>query len=144
MRPAQERRLLQWGVAGLVAFIVPLASLVVIAGSDVATWVFGVEYVEVENFAELDSALRFFGAMFLGIGGIFAWSIPRIERAAPVFQIAAAAMVLGGVGRLISAIDEGWPNAPATTLMVLEWSVLLFALLQLRVQRRAEAEARQR
>lgn len=142
MRPEQERRLLQWGVAGLVAFIVPLASLVVIAGSDVATWVFGVEYVEVENFAELDSALRFFGAMFLGIGAIFAWSIPRIERAAPVFQIAAGAMVLGGMGRLISAVDEGWPNAPATTLMVLEWSVLLFALWQLRVQRRAEAAAR--
>lgn len=138
MTPERERRLLQWGVAGLVAFVAPLAGLIVVAGADVATWVFGVEYVEVENFAELDSSLRFFGAIFLGIAGIFAWSIPRIERASPVFQIAGGAMVLGAVGRLISAIDEGWPNAAATTLMVIEASVLLFALWQLRVQREAE------
>jgi len=137
MTPERERRLLQWGVAGLVAFTAPLGALILLAGADVATWIFGVEYIEVENFAELDSALRFFGALFLGIAGVFAWSIPRIERAAPVFQIVSAAMVLGAVGRLISAIDVGWPNAPAVTLMVLEASVLGFALWQLRVQRAA-------
>lgn len=141
MNPARERRILQVAVAGIAAFTGSLGATVVIAGSDVATWIFGVEYVEVENFAELDSALRFFGALFLGIAAIFAWSIPRIERAAPVFQIAAAAMVLGAVGRLISAAEHGWPNAPATVLIALEASLLLFAVWQLRVQRQAEAGA---
>jgi hypothetical protein len=79
-----ERRLLQWYLGGLVVFTFVFAGLIFLFGAKVAEWVFGVEFIQVENFAELDSSLRFFGAVFLSVAVLLAWSIPRIERADPV------------------------------------------------------------
>lgn len=135
MTPSLERRLLQGFVGGVAGFVAVLAGLIFLTGTDAARWLFDIEFVDVENFAELDSSLRFFGAIFLSTAAILAWSIPRIERADPVLQIAAGGLVLGAAGRLISAVDEGWPSATTTGLMVLEASVLLPALWQLRVKR---------
>jgi hypothetical protein len=140
--PARERRLLQWYLAGLVAFTATLAGLIFLFGGRAAGWLFGVEFVEVTNYAELDSSLRFFGALFLGVSAIIAWSIPRIERADPVVTIAAGAIALGATGRLLSAAVEGWPNAAATTLMLLEAPVIVVPLWQRRIKHRYAAQIR--
>ncbi len=135
MEPALERKMLQGFLGGVVALSTVIGALVLVTGTDAARWIFDIEFNNVKNFTELDSSLRFFGAIFLSNAAIIAWSIPRIERAAPVIQIAAGGLVLGAVGRLISAADEGWPNAAATILMALEASVLIAAVWQLRISR---------
>lgn len=43
--------------------------------------------------------------------------------------------MLGAGGRLISAVDEGWPNAVTTVLMILEASVIVVVFWQLRIKR---------
>lgn len=135
MDPTKERRLLQYIVGTMAGFVATLGGLVFFTGARVATWVFDVEFIEIENFAELDSSLRLFGAIVLGVAGVMAWSVPRIEQADPLIQIAAGSLVLGALGRLISAIQHGWPNTAATVLMILEASALVVFVWQPRVKR---------
>ena len=62
----------------------------------------------------LDSNLRFFGGMSLGLGLILLWLLSSIERRTLLFRAVWLCAFLGGVGRLIS-----WPvvGSPSELLM---------------------------
>lgn len=62
------------------------------------------------GFPILDSNLRFFGGMALGLGLILLWIVPSIERQAALFRAVWICAVLGGIGRLISAATLGAPS----------------------------------
>jgi hypothetical protein len=58
----------------------------------------------------LDSNLRFFGGMGLGLGLILLWIVPAIERHAILFRAVWFCAFLGGIGRLISVAVVGSPS----------------------------------
>lgn len=60
----------------------------------------------------LDSNLRFFGGVWLGLGLAVLWLLPRLARQTALFRAVWGMIFLGGVGRLISALAVGWPPLP--------------------------------
>src|SRR6516164_4302105 len=52
----------------------------------------------------LDADLRFFGAMMLGIGVLFFWTIFRVEALGSVIYILACAVELGGLARIYARV----------------------------------------
>ncbi len=71
-------------------------------------------------FPILDSNLRFFGGMGLGLGLILLWIIPSIETHALVFRVVWLCAFLGGIGRLISVPVVGSPSSLLVSFTVLE------------------------
>ena len=70
--------------------------------------------------ALLDSNLRFFAGVWLGLGVALLWTVPSIERQGTVFRVAWGAVFLGGVGRLLSLASLGAPPAPFIGFTILE------------------------
>ncbi|MCZ2136580.1 MAG: DUF4345 domain-containing protein [Burkholderiales bacterium] len=68
----------------------------------------------------LDSNLRFFGGIWLGLGLCVLWMLPRIERETALFRAFWLMIFLGGIGRVISLIAVGAPHAPFVALIALE------------------------
>jgi hypothetical protein len=68
----------------------------------------------------LDSNLRFFGGVWLGLGLAMFWLIPRIERETVLFRVIWGAIFLGGVGRLLSIVFAGAPPVPFIGFTALE------------------------
>ena len=100
--PATEKRLLQLIVA--LACLVPLS-----AGS---TGVLrGAEWMQHGSVsADLDSHFRYLSGIFLGVGIAFASCIPAIETKGKRLRMLAAFVVLGGLARLFSVSQIGWPG----------------------------------
>ena len=76
----------------------------------------------------LDADLRFFGAMMLGIGVIFFWTILRVEALGSVIYILACAVALGAAARIYARITYGNPGTAGTIPVVIE-AVLPFLLV---------------
>ncbi len=74
----------------------------------------------------LDSNLRYFSGVWLGLGFVIIWMIPSIERQKTVFRLAAGMIFLGAVGRVFSILSFGVPSLPFVMFTLLE---LLFPLL---------------
>ena len=68
----------------------------------------------------LDSDLRFFGAMMLGIGAIFLWTISRIEALGSMIYILACAVALGWAARMYARVTYGNPGTAGTIPVVIE------------------------
>ena len=68
----------------------------------------------------LDSNLRFFAGVWLGIGIAILWLVPRIESQTVLFRTVWGAIFLGGVGRLLSILFAGLPPVPFVAFTVLE------------------------
>ena len=79
----------------------------------------------------LDADLRFFGAMMLGIGVIFFWTISRVEALGSVIYILACAVALGWAARMYARITYGNPGTAGTIPIVIE-VVIPFLLILLR------------
>lgn len=62
------------------------------------------------HFPILDSNLRFFGGMGLGLGLILLWILPSIERQTALFRGVWVCALLGGLGRLVSVAAVGSPS----------------------------------
>jgi len=75
----------------------------------------------------MDADLRFFGAMMLGIGVVFFWTISREAALRPVIYILACAVELGAAARIYARIRYGNPGTAGTIPLVIE--VLLPFLL---------------
>lgn len=103
LSPAQERRLLQaavavgglvpvggglWGVLGGVHTVGPLAG----------------------------SHARYLSGLLLGIGLVFWWTIPAIERRGDTFRALAVVVFVGALARLAGAWATGAPPAVALPL----------------------------
>ena len=90
--------------------------------------------------AVLDSNLRFFGGVWLGLGIAILWLVPRIETETVLFRAIWGAIFLGGAGRLLSILLVGTPPVPFVGFTALELiGAPLFISWQHRV---AEAAAR--
>jgi uncharacterized protein YjeT (DUF2065 family) len=76
----------------------------------------------------LDADLRFFGAMMLGIGVIFFWTILRVEALGSVIYILACAVALGAAARIYARFTYGNPGTAGTIPVVIE-AVLPFLLV---------------
>lgn len=68
----------------------------------------------------LDSNLRFFGGMGLGLGLILLWIVPSIERQTVLFRAVWICALLGGIGRLISVAAAGSPSNLLVGFTILE------------------------
>jgi Domain of unknown function (DUF4345) len=68
----------------------------------------------------LDSNLRFFGGVWLGVGLAMLWSVPWIEHQEVLFRALWIAIFLGGVGRVMSWRALGPPPKPFIGLTLLE------------------------
>jgi hypothetical protein len=68
----------------------------------------------------LDSNLRFFGGVWLGLGLALLWLVPRIESQTVLFRVIWGAIFLGGAGRLLSILVVGSPPIPFVGFTALE------------------------
>jgi Domain of unknown function (DUF4345) len=68
----------------------------------------------------LDSNLRFFSGVWLGLGLTMLWLIPRIDKETTIFRILWGMIFLGGIGRLLSMVTLGAPPLPFIAFTVLE------------------------
>jgi hypothetical protein len=89
--------------------------------------------------AALDSNLRFFSGVWLGVGIALLAILKRIERHGALFRALWLMIFLGGVGRVLSLIDAGPPPLPFLGVILLE---IVGAPLFVLWQRRIEKEAR--
>jgi hypothetical protein len=85
----------------------------------------------------LDSNLRFFSGIWLGLGLTLFLILPRIERHGTLFRSLWGMIFLGGIGRLISLFDAGAPPAPFLGVIALELlGAPLFVLWYRRIEER--------
>jgi len=68
----------------------------------------------------LDSNLRFFAGLWIGIGIVVLWLVPSIEKHTVLFRFVWGAIFLGGIGRLLSMVFAGLPPAPFIGFTALE------------------------
>jgi hypothetical protein len=68
----------------------------------------------------LDTNLRFFSGMWLGLGLALWWLIPSIEKETTLFRAAWGAIFAGGIGRVLSMVFAGIPPAPFIFFTLLE------------------------
>ncbi len=77
----------------------------------------------------LDSDLRFFGAMMLGVGIIFFWTMARVEALGSVICILAGAVALGAAARIYARIRYGNPGTAGTIPIVIEVAIPILLIL---------------
>ncbi|WOJ91762.1 DUF4345 domain-containing protein (plasmid) [Methylocapsa polymorpha] len=70
--------------------------------------------------ATLDSNLRFYGGVWLGLGLAVLWVVPRIERETALFRAVWLMIFIGGLGRLMSLVLVGPPLLPFIGFTALE------------------------
>lgn len=86
----------------------------------------------------LDSNLRFFSGVWLGLGLAIWWLVPRIETETVLFRVVWLAIFIGGIGRLLSMLFLALPRLPFIGFTVLEIvGAPLFIAWQTRVARAA-------
>ena len=109
-------RLLQAMVAAL--------SLVPISAGAVGV-LFGAAFVGVtEGPASLDSHFRYLSGILLALGLLFLSTVPALDRRTSVFRLAAALVVCGSLGRLLSLLTTGKPSWPHVAALGLELVVV--------------------
>ncbi len=87
--------------------------------------------------ALLDSNLRFFGGLWLGVGLALLWLVPRIDTlmGTIVFRLLWGMIFIGGIGRLLSMIFIGVPPVPFIGFTALEIiGAPLFVLWQRKIK----------
>ena len=77
----------------------------------------------------LDADLRFFGAMLLGLGVLFFWTILRVEALGSVIYILACAVALGAAARVYARTTYGNPGTAGTIPVVIESVIPIFLIL---------------
>lgn len=70
--------------------------------------------------ATLDSNLRFYAGVWIGVGLAAFWLLPRIESETTLFRALWLMIFIGGLGRLLSLILSGVPFLPFVGFTVLE------------------------
>jgi hypothetical protein len=77
----------------------------------------------------LDADLRFCGAMMIGIGIVFFWTILKVEALGSVIYILAVAVAVGAAARIYALIVFGNPGTAGIIPIVIEGIAPLFIIL---------------
>jgi hypothetical protein len=89
--------------------------------------------------ALLDSNLRFFGGVWLGLGFALYWLIPNVDKQTQLFRVLWGMIFLGGIGRLLSMVFLALPPLPFIGFTALEIiGAPLFIWWQAQLVRRAQ------
>ncbi len=84
--------------------------------------------------ATLDSNLRFFSGVWIGLGLAVWWLVPRIDQETALFRALWLMIFLGGIGRLLSLVLAGQPLLPFVGFTAVEiLGAPLFILWQHRI-----------
>lgn len=130
MTAEAERRLLQAAVA--LACLVPIA----MGAASIVESAAVLRGVEPPLAVDLDSHYRYLSGLLFGIGILFAASIRRIETKGTTFRTLGTIIVIGGLARLVSLIQNGVPGAGHQFGLAMELAVVpLIVLWQGRVAR---------
>ena len=80
----------------------------------------------------MDSEDRFYATLFLGFGAALIWCGRDLARRRTAFGWLMLIFFLGGVARLVSAVQTGWPNAffQAMTAIELFLPIILWIALR--------------
>lgn len=81
----------------------------------------------------LESNFRFYNGLWLGIGIILLWMIPRIDRDKTTLRVIAVCFFCGGIGRLISLLFCGIPSPIDLVYVIIELGFPLLTLWQKRI-----------
>ena len=68
----------------------------------------------------LDADLRFFGAMIIGVGVVFFWTILKVEAPGPLIYMLAGAVALGAAARVYALIKYGNPGTAGIIPIIIE------------------------
>jgi len=79
----------------------------------------------------LDADLRFLGAMMIGIGVVFFWTILKVEAEVlgAVIYILAGAVAVGAAARIYARIAYGNPGTAGTIPVVIEGVIPILLVL---------------
>ncbi len=131
MSPVTEKRLLQ-GATALACFV-PLSMGAVSVLRSAAV----LKGVEPPLPVDLDSHYRYLSGLLLGTGLVFLACLPNIERRRPVFLALGAIILVGGLARLLSVLELGWPGPGHRFGLVMELVVVpLIVVWQGRIAKR--------
>lgn len=71
----------------------------------------------------LDSHFRYLSGLLLGIGLLFWWAIPTIERRGSLVRALTLIVVAGGLGRAFSLLEVGEPDTGMRLALIMELGV---------------------
>jgi hypothetical protein len=84
----------------------------------------------------LDADLRFFGAVMVGVGLVFFWTIFKVETLGSVIYILACAVEFGGLARIYARVAYGNPGTAGMIPIFIETVIpILIILLRFHVGR---------
>jgi hypothetical protein len=66
--------------------------------------------------ATVDARERFYGATFAGCGVAWVWAAGRKPVPTHLVRALSAVLLLGGIGRVVSVAETGWPHWFQTVL----------------------------
>ena len=86
----------------------------------------------------LDSNLRFYAGVWIGLGLALYWLIPAIESQTVLFRAIWSMIFIGGIGRLLSMAMLAWPPVSFVAFTALEIvGAPLFVLWQSRISKKS-------
>lgn len=90
----------------------------------------------------IDSQEHFYGVIFAGYGMAYIWAARQAQIQTRLIRILAGLMLIGGVGRIISWVDQGRPHPMWIALGAVEFVVpALFFWLTAAADSASEAKA---
>lgn len=111
-----SRRLLQIINAFIALLTIVLATMSLLFGVNSPIY----EAANIPEIPVLDSNLRFFGGLGLGIGLALLWLTPTIEKKTVLFRSLWICALFGGIGRIISMFIVGFPPTPMIVFTLIE------------------------
>jgi hypothetical protein len=136
MNRSVERRALQACVA--IACLVPFLA----GGTGILRSAAMAKGVALPLPVDLDSHFRYLSGLLFGLGLVFAYCVPSIEKRGTLFRALTAIAFVGGLSRLLSLAQHGPPSFGHRFGLVMELGVVpLLMLWQWRVERRYASPA---
>lgn len=128
-----SKRIMQL-ILGLISILALFTAYLGIAYGAV-NWYYGFsagqEYSK--GFLMLESNFRFYNGLWLGVGIVLLWLIPRVEREKTTLRVIAVCFFCGGIGRLISLLFCGIPSPIDLVYVIIELGFPLLTLWQKRI-----------